>query len=480
MLDANDMAQSTKSTIGEAQEAETVTYGSIKLADLAEPWLRGKYRYCPELGWLAFTGAKWETSGADDLVLGEIVTTVKQYAAHLVGEKRLDRDAIRELAVFSSGGCQGHAQRILRSRLGIRTPIDQFDAQPAYGQPHLLHCANGWTIELHADGTVTPRTTSPDDLNTKVACAYDPDARAPKTAAAFAKYQPDEDVRRYLLQQWAKGLSGQGSQTFTAHLGGEKEEGKDNRGGNGKSTMMILAGRVAGEYAETLPVEVILKSRRGTAREVFRSELAGLRGARLVFVAEPEAGAKLASGVIKDLTGGATITGRLMNRDPVSFIPRIVLSLSSNNRPSWDADGGMDRRYIEISWLYEIPREEMRESFTDELAEETSGFLNAILTHWTGTAPLTPPDIIVRSTEAGKNASSPVYRFREEGLEVDPTGAISGKMMYEAYSEWCRQNGQAPVSSTKLGRELPRLGIDKGHSVHGVRYVGFRVVETYL
>lgn len=454
------------------------TFGAIKLADLVIPRLKDRFRYAPEMGWLAYSGAKWETE-ADDLVLREVVGTVKDYALRTIDERGLTQEACKELGLFSSGTCQTHAIRIARSADGIRTRLDRFDAEPVHGQPYRLHCANGITIEMHPEGGVTPRPTTPDDLNTKVACAYDPDAKAPKTSKAFKQYQPSDDIRRYMLQMWAKGLSGQGSNTFTAHIGGEKDSGVNRKGGNGKSTMMTAAGWVAGEYHATLPIEVILKTRRGTAREVFRSELADLRGARLVTAAEPEEGSTLAAGVIKDLTGGAPITGRRMRCDAMTFVPRMLLSFSSNNRPRWSADGGMERRYVEIAWLYEVPAEEQRESFMEELREESPGFLNAILKHWTGAGRVQPPPIIAQMTDAGAKSASPVYRFTVEALTRDDGATITAMSAFEAYGEWARQNEMRPVSSTKFGLEMARLGFERRKTRAANVYVDHRVEETY-
>lgn len=458
------------------------TFGPIKLADMLIPRLQGRYRYCADLGWLAWTGAKWETgSGAEDLVLQEVVATVKAYAHRIIEDKGLSREATSELSHFSAGSCQTHAMKIARGAVGIRTRLDVLDAQPALDQPYRLHCANGVTIELHRNGSKAFRPTTPEDLNTKVACVYDPNARASQTGTAFAKYQPDHEVRRYMLQMWAKGLSGQGSSTFTAHVGGNKKDRDDQpRGGNGKSTMMTAVAWVAGEYAATLPVEVILKTRAGANnREVYRSELAELRGARIVNTAEPPAMAKLATNLVNDLTGGSDITARRMRQDSMKFTPRILLSMAANHRPAWDEDGGMERRYVEIEWRYEIPTEEMRESFMDELRVETSGMLNAILDHWQGDVQIEPPAVVVAMTEAGKNAASPIYQFTREALTSTPGETVSGALMYDVYCEWARQSNERPVSSTKFGIEMGRLGVARQKSRSANLYLDLAIEEEY-
>jgi putative DNA primase/helicase len=450
---------------------ELQTFGAVKLRDLLVPRLVGRFRFCRELGWLQFTGAKWATENAEGAVFNELVATIKDYTRTLLdGVPMLSKEQCQEIAGLSSASTQNQAVKLARSAGGVATLIAEFDPQPLPGQPWKVPAANGKTIELWPEGRQSVRATRPDDMNTHTVCAYEPKARASRVGKALKDYQPDEDVRRFMLQQWARGLSGMGSETFTVNLG--------ERGGNGKSTMQGLLTEVAGDYAVELPVEVILKGN-GSAREVYRSELAAMRGARLVFTDEPEEGARYNLGMLKKITGGGTVQGRAMGREAVTFVAHILFQMACNVRPSWSADGGMERRYIEIAWNFEVGKEKVRESFKEELRAEASGFLNEILKHWTGAAPLDIPAVIQGQTALGSKESSPAARFADEALERVDAETVSGRAMYEAFSEWSKQNGMRPISSTKLGRELSRLGFDK-EKKGLVRYASVRVRDEYI
>lgn len=449
------------------------TFGAVKLADLLIPRLQGRFRWCKELSWLHFDGAKWAPD-ADPAVLAELVAAIKDYTQELLDSGRggLTREQCGELAGFSGGSQQNQAVKIARTAQGVLTPVTAFDAQPIDGAPWLLHCSNGYTIELHRDGATRVRGTRPIDLNTKAACAYDPDAKAPKIAAAFKDYQPDEDVRRFMLQQWARGLSGMGMERFVVNLG--------ESGGNGKSTMQGLLTAAAGDYAAELPVEVILKGN-NSAREVYRSELAQMRGARLVFCDEPEEGSRYDLGMLKKVTGGGVLQGRAMGKEAVTYEPKVLFQMASNNRPSWSADGGMERRYVEISWDFEIGKDAVRESFKEELKAEASGFLNAILKHWSGVAPLVIPEKIRQQTDEGMRGASPAAQFVADAIERAQDESVSAGLMFDAFKKWWddeRQRGK-PVSQTKLGRELERLGLKK-EKKGTVRYLDVTVRDRYI
>lgn len=449
------------------------TFGAIKLADLLIPRLTGRYRWCRQLGWLYFTGARWSMD-AETVVWGEVVRAVKAYTRKLLDDSAtgLTPANLKEISAFSSGQVQGHAVKLARGAQGIFTAVEAFDRLPQSGAPWLLPCSNGFTAELMPDGKVKVRRTSPDDMNTHVACAYDPDAAAPRTMAAFAKYQPDEEVRTYLFRTWARGMSGMGMEKFVVNLG--------ELGGNGKSTMEGVLIEVAGDYAAQLPVEVIIRGR-NQAREVYRSELAQMRGARLVFCDEPEEGAQYSLGMLKKITGGGELQGRHMGKEAVTFKPKVLFQMSSNNRPSWPQDGGMKRRYVEVSWDYVVKAEDLRESFKEELRAEASGFLNVILAHWQGAAPVEVPTVIADQTAKGEAESSPAAKFVTEAVRPAVKGFVSSRRMYEAYQEWAKQNGiRQPVSSTKLGRELPRLGLKRKHTESGNVWESVEIAEDYM
>jgi putative DNA primase/helicase len=82
-------------------------------------------------------------------------------------------------------------------------------------------------------------------------------------------------------------------------------------GANGKSVFLNTTAGILSEYHRTSPIETF------TASNVDRhpTELAGLRGARLVTAIETEEGRRWAESRIKSLTGGDKIAARFMRQD---------------------------------------------------------------------------------------------------------------------------------------------------------------------
>lgn len=461
---ATDQPASKKSTRRGKLER---TYGPVKLADLLVPRIANRYRYCPELGWLNYTGAKW-AAVPDDAVLNELVTVVKEYA-HAVVDAGPSRDDMLELAEFSRGSTQMHAIKVARSNPLVATPVADFDRRPAEGEPYRFHCSNGWTVELHRDGNRKARKTTPADLNTKVGCAYDPKAKADLARKWWTTYQPIKEVLRFQMQMAVRGLSGMGAERFIAWYG--------EKGGNGKGTIEGLLEAIAGEYYLKLPIEMLLAKGR-SAQEQYRNERAQLRAARLVFADEPEEGSRFAVGEIKALTGGSPVTARENFKAPITFTPRIVLTMVANNRPTWGGDAGMERRYVEIEWPFTMPEQERKESFKDDIAAEASGVLNELLKHWRGDAPVEVPDAIKRQTEVAKRAADIVARFVDDAVTEDVGRRVSQRVLFASYVEWCRQNEERPGSSTRFGSRMAKLGFEKIKS-NGTWYTDIDVSEDY-
>jgi putative DNA primase/helicase len=100
-------------------------------------------------------------------------------------------------------------------------------------------------------------------------------------------------------------------------------------GGNGKSLLVNVLSHVLGDYAATAPMETFM----ATTGDRHPTDMAGLRGARLVAAQETEAGRALAEAKIKALTGGDRISARFMRGDFFEFTPAFKLVMVGNHRP---------------------------------------------------------------------------------------------------------------------------------------------------
>jgi P4 family phage/plasmid primase-like protien len=168
------------------------------------------------------------------------------------------------------------------------------------------------------------------------------------------KILPDESVRDFTLKSLASCLDG--------HTRDENFyiwSGKNNTGGNGKSTIMDLLLKSLGDYGCISPVSLIT-GKRESANSA-NSALANIQHKRCVIMQEPGANDQIQADVMKSLTGGDRISTRELNASQIEFKPCAKFFMACNKIPTIDLDGGVIRR-LKIT--------EFTSRFVDEPSDE--------------------------------------------------------------------------------------------------------------
>jgi putative DNA primase/helicase len=145
-------------------------------------------------------------------------------------------------------------------------------------------------------------------------------------------------------------------------------------GANGKSVFIDTLNGVWGDYATVAPMETLIK----TENDRHPTELAFLRGARLVTAQETEKGRSWAESKIKALTGDKKISARFMRQDFFEFTIRFKLMISGNHKPSLSGvDQAIRRRFHLIPFVVTIPEEKRDLKLAEKLKEEWGGILQS-------------------------------------------------------------------------------------------------------
>lgn len=192
-----------------------------------------------------------------------------------------------------------------RSLPGIPIKANEKKGRPVLdADPWLLNVENG-TLDLR---TGELRERRREDLITKLApVEYDPEARAPTFEAFLERILPSETLRGFV--QWLAGysLTGDVSEQILPVLHGG--------GANGKSTLINVLFEALGDYSQSSPRDFLV-----VKKGAHPTELADLRGARLVSCIEVKESKKLDEELVKQLTGGDPIRARFMQQDFFEFL----------------------------------------------------------------------------------------------------------------------------------------------------------------
>jgi putative DNA primase/helicase len=170
-------------------------------------------------------------------------------------------------------------------------------------------------------------------------------------------------------------------------------------GANGKSTFLNAITESMGDYHRTAPIETFTASN----NDRHPTDLAGLRGARLVTANKTEEGRRWAESRIKTLTGGDKISARFMRQDFFEYIPQFKLIIAGNHKPGLrSVDEAIRRRFNLIPFTVTIPPEQRDENLGEKLKAELPGILAWMIQgclDWQERG-LDPPAIITDATAA--------------------------------------------------------------------------------
>ena len=101
-------------------------------------------------------------------------------------------------------------------------------------------------------------------------------------------------------------------------------------GGNGKTLITNILQDILGTYSETINIESLLDTGKIKDGNSPTPDLAKLKGKRLALANEPKRDAKLEEGFVKNITGGSLITARNLHEQPITFLPKFKIIISTN------------------------------------------------------------------------------------------------------------------------------------------------------
>lgn len=391
------------------------------------------------LGWLLWDGVRWAPDDTDQVIRHAKATVRSIYGE---AEKAPDSEVRKALA--------DHARRS-ESASKLRAMVD-LAASEAFipvrvaaldADPWKLNCQNG-TIDLHT-GELLPHRR--EDLLTKLApVAFDPAAECPRWLQFLEEVQPDPEVRAFLQRFVGYALTGViAEHVFIVNYG-------SGRNGKGVFTNALLA--ALGDYARTMPTELLMQ-KQGDAHPTERSELLGVR---LAVAAETEEGKSLNVALVKQLTGGDPISARRMHKDFFQFWPTHKLMLATNHRPRIkDTKDAIWDRVRLVPWCVRFPDGDPRQDpfLKDKLRAELPGILRWAVEGcraWQAQG-LAAPMAVRAATEEYRSDEDPIGSFVDECCCTGSGCACTVRELREAYEKWCEEQGDKYPLSPRVFNE---------------------------
>ncbi|WP_166878053.1 phage/plasmid primase, P4 family [Salinibacterium sp. ZJ450] len=416
---------------------------AARLADELRALGTYKFNYTKKYRPMHFDGKRWD----EDKKL-----TIQNLAIKLT-ERDLEDKAGRSRRAIDS------AIALSQSTQGLVVTSEEFDQDP-----YLLNAQNG-TIDLK---TATIEPHSPMDMITTITpvpCDFS------MPTPVFLSFLHDiscgdADMILYLQLMAGSALIGKATTKLHVFLGS---------GGNGKSLFQALLRNVlGGDYVSSMKASTLLDG----ATDV---DMAGLRGKRLVMVAELSMGTHLKDGALKTITSTDEVNARAVFENGIVFVPSWTIMLSSNHFPNIsDTSEGMWRRIHAIPFDFEVKKKKGGPDalLEDKLRREYPGILAWMVEgarkYIEAGEQLERSGRIETETARHRVASDILADFLATTCVVDPDTRYDRTEITQAFREYMQQQGKTAWSQSTLHKALIEKGVipkDKPMiASSGVRY----------
>ncbi len=396
-------------------------------------------RYCfPWGSWLIWDGRRWSLDES-----GEIHRRAKRTVREIYREAAdaADDETRKGLGKHAKAS---EAESRIQAMISLAKSAVPIMPAAMDANPWLLNVSNG-TVDLRTGELLEHRR---DDLITKLAGKYGPEASASTWTATLERVLPSAEVRAFFKRLCGYAICGDVSEHVLPVLYGT--------GANGKSTILNALLEAAGDYAMQAAPDLLVSKRGGHPTEV-----ADLFGMRLVASIEVEDGRRLAEALVKSLTGGDKVRARRMRQDFWQFDPTHTAFLCTNHKPEIrGTDAGIWRRIRLIPFTETIPGAEQDRKLPEKLRVELPGILAWCVEgarEWRRDG-LKAPEEVRKATGEYRSEMDVIGAFLRDECEIGRGFKATLKDVYERYEQWCEEGGEKPETKRKFNARLTDRG----------------------
>jgi putative DNA primase/helicase len=389
--------------------------------------------------WLEWDGFRWRPDRTDRAF---------HYARELARELAQDRNSKIRLAGGKTSFASG-VERFARATPSFARTSDEWDRDP-----YLLGTPAG-TIDLR---TGFVRDADPHDgitRNTSVAASDTSDC--PTWRRFLAETTNRDEALETFLQAWSgyclTGVTSEHALVFV-HGGG----------GNGKSVFLNTVAQILGDYAATAAMDTF-EAAKGNRHP---TDLAMLRGTRLVTASETEEGRAWAEARIKAITGGDPISARFMRQDFFTYTPQFKLTIVGNHMPVLhNVDDAARRRFNIVPFL--CKPEKPDPTLPEKLRVEHSAILRWMVEGcllWQANG-LPRPKIVTDATAEYFAEQDLFAQWLEQCCDVRLNNDARFDHVGRLYTSWkgfAEDAGERPGSAKSFGQQMRRRGFKPGRT----------------
>jgi putative DNA primase/helicase len=246
-------------------------------------------------------------------------------------------------------------------------------------------------------------------------------------------------------------------------------------GGNGKGVFMNVVTKILGDYAATAAMDTFTASH----TDKHPTDLAKLRGARIVTASETEEGRAWAESRIKQMTGGDRVSARFMRQDFFEYDPQFKLMIIGNHKPVLrNVDDAARRRFLIVPFERKpkTPDKELEE----KLLAEAPGILQWMIggcLDWLANS-LVKPTSVNTATDDYFADQDLFAQWLEECCECEPGNnwkSATSTELFKSWKEYAVAASEEPGSQKSFAGRIGRHGFIAKRTLKARTYLGIRL-----
>jgi putative DNA primase/helicase len=441
---------------GEGEEYRAPAFSEESLALIFAKRHEPNLRYVAKWGsWMQWDGTRW---GFDE--------TMRAFS--------LSRAICREAAsacnnpkgamAIASAKTVAAIERLAKADRVLAATVEQWDAVPRKFND------TESTIDLRTGCPRTPNRT--DYITQKGGCQAAPVGTPHPIWSAFLNRitANDRELIAFLQRYIGYCLTGETVEHVFVFAYGS--------GANGKGVFLNTIVKVFGDYATVADMATFIDSK----NDRHPTDIAKLRGARLVVAQETQQGRSWDEAKIKAITGGDRQTARFMRQDFFDFYPTFKLFIAGNHKPRLqNVDEAMRRRLLLVPFTVQIPPTERDTKLAEKLEAEWPAILRWAIDgclEWQRTG-LAPPAVVTDATDEYFAGEDSFGQWLEDRCDADPGNNHKWDKVADLFTDWsvyAEAEGDRRVSKkafnslmSSRGFTACRKGTPTGRCFSGVR-----------
>ena len=404
---------------------------------------RDQLRFDHDAGaWFCWTGSHWRREGT-----GLALEWARQLARSL-SEDATAKGRYRKTA-FAAG-----VERFARVDRAFAVTADHWDRDP------MLLGTPGGTVDLR---TGLLRAAEPADAISKVTLVAPAETPDCPRFLAFLNEATGNDLAliRFLQQFCGYCLTGSVQEHALIFVYGP--------GKNGKSVFLNTVSSILGDYAAVAAMDALTVA----IGERHTTDIAMLRGARLVTASETEEGRAWAEARIKHLTGGDPITARFMRQDNFTFLLTFKLMIVGNHKPTLHNVDEAARRRFNIVPFTRMPANP-DPKLEAKLRAEAAGILRWMIVGCRDLQAngLQRPQSVVEATEEYFSNQDTFGQWLDEECDVEPGNRWKNETsaaLFKSWQAYATSAGDKPGSRKAFADAMEKRGLEKDKGAKGAR-----------